>query len=132
MQLSLYSSFLIFLLVPISIYKPHPKCKNLYLLFFLLAYVSSLNHSLKFGRKKLFFSKAISYLDRFSVISTAFFIFICFKKYIIIYLLLVYSAIIYFFIIPKINSDNSFLKSLIHLTIHINFINMVFYLYYSF
>jgi hypothetical protein len=121
-----------FFLVFISIYKPHPKCKNLYLLFFLLAYISSLNHNLKVGRKKLFFGKAISYLDRFMVLSTATFIFICFKKYLIIYLFLLYTIIIYFFIVPKINSNNPFLKSLVHSTIHINFINTVSYLYYSF
>ena len=139
MKSSLCSSILLFLLVIISIYKPHPKCKNLYLIFLLLAYISCLNHNLEFNRKKLFFSKAISYLDRTMVVFISFFIFICFKKYFVIYLCLLYTIFIYFFIIPKLdliipktNLMNSTLKSFIHSTIHIHFIFTTSYLYYSF
>ena len=114
MYFSFYSSLLFFLIVFIAILKPPKKCQNIYLLFFCLATVSTIHHSRSYEKKT---GDSIQFMDRSLVAVTAFVLWYCYSYRIELYLLGVYTAGLYFGVIPKMRT--AFFKSIIHSFMHL-------------
>jgi len=114
MYFSFYTSTLFFLIVFIAILKPPEKCPNIYLLFFWLSLVSTIHHSRGYDKKT---GDGIQLIDRSLVAVTSLILWYCYYKRIEIYLIGLYSAVLYFIMIPKMKT--AFFKSVIHAFMHL-------------
>ena len=114
MYFSFYSSLLFFLIVFIAILKPPQRCQNIYLLFLCLATVSTIHHSRSYDKKT---GDTIQFMDRSLVGVTVFVLWYCYYHRIELYLLGIYTAGLYFVVIPKMRT--AFFKSIIHSIMHL-------------